>query len=218
MMAKRKNRKNLKILSLGLVSVFVLITILIFYPKEHPVGTQTGPTTVVTEIRPKNLSIFNPRYSSDPENEISFVNAIFNIRQQYQAAGGDADQPALQLARARSLCTALRSRLRMRDWIGTIKSFSVTPDGLGGLKIEIADNVYISTNNNFISKSSDSVPIDIQSPSFAGVDAMQPGTEVIFSGSFFPDPTDCVQEVSLTFAGMMTSPEFIFRFEGISRR
>ena len=218
MTAKSKNRKKLKIVFLCLATFVVLITIGIFYAKERPFTPQIGPTSVVTQIRPASPSIFNTRYASDPENEISFINALFYIRQQYQGAGGDADQSAIQVARARAICTALRSRLHIRYWIGTIKSFSVTPDGLGALKIEIADNIYLSTNNNFISKSSDSVPIDIQSPNFAGIEAMQPGTEVMFSGSFFPDPTDCIQEVSLTFAGMISTPEFIFRFEGISRR
>ena len=218
MKAKKNDRKKLKKLSLCLVLLLILITALIFYPKGRSVKMPNGPTSVVTEIRPASPSIFNTRYSSDPDNEINFVDALFNIRQQYESAGDDADQPAILLARARAGCTALRSQLRVRYWIGTIKSFSVTPDRLGALKIEIADNIYVSTNNNFISKSSDSVPIDIQAPNFAGIETMPPGTEVVFSGSFFPDPTDCVQEVSLTFAGMISSPEFIFRFEGISRR
>jgi hypothetical protein len=218
MVVKKSKRRRLRLLGFGLGSLALVIAILIFYVTRHPAATRSGTTTVITQIRPANPSIFTSKYASDPDTEVSLINAVFNIRQQYQSAGSDADQAAIQLARARALCTALHSRLHVRYWIGTIKSFSLTPDNLGALKIEIADNVYLSTNNNFISKSSDSVPIDVQSPNFTGIEGMQPGTEVMFSGSFFPDPTDCIQEVSLTFAGMISSPEFIFRFEAITRR
>jgi hypothetical protein len=41
---------------------------------------------------------------------------------------------------------------------------------------------------------------------------MRRGDQVRFSGDFIRNDTDCVKETSLTLAGSMTDPDFLFRF------
>jgi hypothetical protein len=58
--------------------------------------------------------------------------------------------------------------------------------------------------------------IDPEDPLFAKAVALKKSQRVQFSGSFFPNSTDCFREGSMTLGGSMDEPEFLFRFTDIS--
>ncbi len=91
-----------------------------------------------------------------------------------------------------------------------------TDEGKGVLSITLDDNLTLSTWNNVVSDVGSQTLIEPSSPLFATASSLKEGDAVVFSGTFFPDQTDCVQEKGLSLEGSMTEPDFLFRFTAIS--
>lgn len=151
-----------------------------------------------------------------PGEQFRFVAAVESARTNYrQNSGNDMLRGATRPERARALCANGQLRTA-RDWIGSITTLSTNGEGRGVLAIEIASGVTLKTWNNALSDIGSETLLDPLSVVFRTAAAMRVGDRVRFSGQFLPDRTDCVRESSLTMDGSMRSPEFIFRFEGLT--
>ena len=123
---------------------------------------------------------------------------------------------ALRPQRATAIC-ALRLGT-ISEWYGKVSNLSSNNEGKGVLEVQIADDVTVGTTNNALSDSVASIPTLIPVGSAVQVAAMalKEGELVRFSGRFGNDPSDCLEETSLTVFGAMTDPEFLFQFSAVS--
>ena len=104
---------------------------------------------------------------------------------------------------------------RLQQENTTIAKLSSSSSGKGALVVTIGPKITIGTTNN---EFSDSINHTLLSPSsnvFQQVVSLSKDQQIVFSGSFLPGDTDCVQETSLTQEGSMTDPEFQFLFTDV---
>ncbi|MNF12751.1 hypothetical protein D3C80_2143530 [compost metagenome] len=64
----------------------------------------------------------------------------------------------------------------------------------------------------------DGTLIDKGTPLYSALLTMSVGDAVTVSGGFLPSEEDGVKETSLTIRGSMSDPEFLFRFNDISKQ
>jgi uncharacterized protein len=143
------------------------------------------------------------------------VAAVEKGRQAFAAGANDMAKGAARPRRAKDICAAMPSAA-IEKWSGIVETLSSNGDGLGVLSIKIDDNVALKTWNNSFSDIRDHTLIDPNSGVFREASALKVGQKVVFSGTFIPDTTDCFREGSMTLAGSLERPEFIFRFSDIS--
>jgi uncharacterized protein len=143
------------------------------------------------------------------------VAAVEKARQAYAAGANDMAKGAARPRRAKDICAAMPSPA-IEKWSGIVETLSSNGDGLGVLSIKIDGDVALKTWNNSLSDIGDHTLIDPNSNVFREATALKVGQKVIFSGTFIPNTTDCFHEGSLTVAGSLEKPEFIFRFSDIS--
>ena len=148
-----------------------------------------------------------------PADQQRFVDAIDQYAGFYNNAANDMAKGGQRVARARALCTLRVGTVR--DWVGKIYGVSSNNDGRGVLEVQISNVAYLKTWNNALSDYEDHTLIDPASPVFREASAMKAGQWAVFSGSFLPSQTDCMQESSVSQSGSMTEPEFLFRFSAI---
>jgi len=149
-----------------------------------------------------------------PPQERQFIEAVRNAQSQYKSGSNDLQKGAARPTRARSICSAMPEP-RATDWIGTIDDLSTNGDGDGVLSIKIAERAHVTTNTNAFSDYRTDTLIKANSSLYRDLLKLKIGETVRFSGSFFAGGTDCFQEQSVTLAGSITEPEFLFRFSRV---
>jgi hypothetical protein len=152
-----------------------------------------------------------------PDLEKQFIAAVENARSVYKSGANDMAKGAARPLRAKELCALLRSP-SIRNWVGRVSKLSTNGDGKGVLEVQIDKDIVIKTWNNAVSDAGDNTLIDPGSPLFSKASALAEGKQVVFSGSFRADSTDCVREGSLTLRGSLMEPEFIFRFSDVASK
>jgi hypothetical protein len=150
-----------------------------------------------------------------PANEAAFIATVKNARQQYNAGQNDMVKGAARPARKTALCNSLTG-VEAVNWVGKIAKLSTNNDGRGVLAISIADDIQVKTWNNALSDTGDHTLIDPSSNLYRRALNLQTGQIVSFSGHFFRNDTDCIQETSLSMSGSMQEPEFLFQFSAVS--
>jgi hypothetical protein len=159
------------------------------------------------------VSVASPNTS---EVETLLIAAVEKARAAFAAGANDMAKGAARPARAKEICAILKNQRLVSDWVGKVETLSSNSDGLGVLSIQIAEGISIKTWNNAISDIQDKTLIDPESAVFKLAVTLKIGQRVTFGGQFFPSPTDCIREGSLTQEGSLTKPEFIFRFSDIA--
>ncbi|HJU20473.1 MAG TPA: peptidoglycan-binding protein [Stellaceae bacterium] len=193
-------------------------------PAEQPPSTASSrrsPAPPVAQLPSAPLSP-QPAMSKAPDasapipaDEQAFIDVVHEARQKYEAASNDMAKGGVRAWRKEAICRTLSS-LEVMDWKGTIYNLSSNSDGKGVVEISIAPDIYVETMNNAFSDIPYHTLIDPGSDVFQKLSAMRKGDEVIFSGEFPSSDVDCTAEASVTQAGSMTEPEFLFRFSSIS--
>jgi uncharacterized protein YecT (DUF1311 family) len=150
-----------------------------------------------------------------PNVENLLIAAVEKARTAYAVGTNDMARGAARPARAREICAVLNN-FSVANWVGKVETLSSNSDGLGVLSIQIGEGVSIKTWNNGLSDTAYQTLIDPGSPVFKLAVSLKEGQQVSFGGRFFPDPTDCIKESSLTLKGSVTAPEFIFRFSNLA--
>jgi hypothetical protein len=179
--------------------------------REAPFAKPLAAVTAPTNAGPSQA------VNSMPDVEVQFIAAIENARSVYKSGANDMAKGAARPLRAKQLCALLHSPTA-RNWVGKISTLSTNGDGKGVLGIEIGKDIVIKTWNNAVSDAGDSTLIDPASPLFSKASSLAEGKQVVFSGSFRADSTDCVREGSLTLRGSLMEPEFIFRFSDVASK
>jgi hypothetical protein len=164
--------------------------------------------------RPTGLAAQPAAVVKMPSDERDFIEATIRARDLYNKGENEMAKGAARAERKRWVCDALRSYI-VSSWTGTVTTLSSNGDGKGVLGVQLAQRVSVKTWNNSLSDIGDSTLIGPSSSLFKAAMRMKNGDRVRFSGEFIKSGTDCVRESSMTLAGSMTDPEFIFRFEDI---
>ncbi|HLJ64408.1 MAG TPA: hypothetical protein VKT70_09895 [Stellaceae bacterium] len=151
-----------------------------------------------------------------PPEEAKFVSAILEARKAFGAAANDMAKGGVRAQRRDALCKAL-PMISVKNWVGQIDTLSSNSEGKGVLIITIGKNVTVGTWNNSLSDLDSHTLIPADSALFQTVSALKVGDTVVFAGNFFPNTTDCVKESSITLAGSLREPQFIFRFSAVNK-
>lgn len=138
---------------------------------------------------------------------------IGSLKARYKAAPNEFQRSTVRKERAAALAGILPSR-SVDGWIGKVSSMQTTRDGNGILSIKPLgqDSITIKTWNNSLSDVGSGTLIPTGSQLYDQVSRLFVGEIVVFSGRFESGDLDYLKEASLTEAGSMDEPEFIFRF------
>ena len=150
-----------------------------------------------------------------PQDQKQFVEIVERFDRAYAQADRDIARDATRLQRAKAICAAIRTPL-VQNWTGTVFKVSSNREGKGVLELTLSTHMRVTTWNDSIADIGDKTLIDPKSPLFDQAILLKKNQQVLFSGSFIPDSTDCFRETSMTLSELMHDPEFLFRFSDIA--
>jgi hypothetical protein len=150
-----------------------------------------------------------------PETEARFADIIRQYVAAYNAAPNQMAQGALRPQRATELCKLPLAKVT--DWVGRVTTLSSANDGRGVLKVRLSVTTSVGTTNNGLSDQLSNLQtlMAVNSPVHLAAQRLQVGQLVIFSGRFAKESIDCIEEKSLTVAGAMQDPTFLFQFSDV---
>jgi len=149
-----------------------------------------------------------------PPNEQAFNAAVTTGKNSFDGTNNEIKQGQAQAMRNQALCGAV-SGLQVTNWVGKINSINTNGSGKGALELQIGPDSKIATWNNAVSDVVDDTLIPQSSPIYATLANLGDGDKIMFSGTFFHDSENCLEEQSLTKAGKMDTPNFVFRFTSV---
>lgn len=153
-----------------------------------------------------------------PEQQAGFVQAVAAGQQAYRATRDEFRQGATRPARKQAVCALPIARtLAAQDWIGQVSTRTTNGDGKGVLGVTLAPSIEIKTWNNSLSDIGSHTLIEPTSSMFNAMGSLQKGDWVRVSGQLMRSDVDCIRETSMSLSGSMTEPEFLFRFERMTR-
>jgi len=150
-----------------------------------------------------------------PQDQKQFIDIIERFDRAYAQADSDIAKDATRLQRAKAICAAVRTPA-VHNWTGTVFKVSSSREGKGVLELTLSAHMRITTWNESIADIGDNTLIDPKTPLFDQAVLLKKNQQVLFSGSFIPDSTDCFRETSMTLSDSMDQPEFLFRFGDVS--
>lgn len=172
------------------------------------VSTQSRSTTPSSKITP----------SDKPDIQNQFENVIATYKEQYKQAETDLQKGYSRTQRKRAI-QALNMRGKAKGWVGVIKKIGANNEGKAYVSVALNRDLQLQTWNNAVSDSFDNTLIPPNSPLYNTLLSMKQGQEIKFSGYFLTSPyedKDYYKESSLSIAGAMLSPEFLFQFDEIT--
>lgn len=154
--------------------------------------------------------------ASQLNREQRFIQTVESASDQFATSTNDMAKGMSRVQRAKQICDVLQG-MRVDGWFGSVETLSSSSAGKGVLVIRIAPHITLGTVNNDLSESLSPVPtlIGADSPVLPAAAGLSPKQTVRFSGTFVRAGADCAYEKSLTQAGSMTDPEFLFQFSSL---
>jgi hypothetical protein len=151
-----------------------------------------------------------------PQDQKQFIDIVERFGRAYTQADSDVAKNATRLQRAKAICAMIRTPV-VQNWTGTVFKVSSNRDGgKGALEVTLSAHISVSTWNDSVADIGDNTLIDPKTPLFDQAVFLKKNQQVLFSGRFFPDPVDCLREISMTLSESMDDPEFLFRFSDIA--
>jgi colicin import membrane protein len=162
-----------------------------------------------------------PLHAQDKEGrpllQLDFLDVIETARQGYAAGQTDLQKGAVRPARANALCALLGGQ-RIEGWVGMVETLTTNNAGRGVISIDVGQKVHLMTHNNAFSDYGHDTMLDPTGRLFTIASNLRKGDKVVVTGGFLRSDKDCLMEVSLTMAGSIREPWFIFRFTDIVKR
>jgi hypothetical protein len=153
-----------------------------------------------------------------PADQAAFVAAVAESRTAYTAADGELRKSLIRTQRGKRLAAALKATKGVvRGWRGEIEQLGTVGDGRAYIVIRIAPGLVVQTWNNVLSDHGDNTLIQQAAPIYTTMLDYKRGDKVIFGAVFKPDSKDGWREISMTEAGSMTEPAFLFKLGEIRR-
>jgi hypothetical protein len=152
--------------------------------------------------------------AAGPPDQQALLQAVIAGREGYESTDNELKQRQAQRARKEALRAAVPN-LKVQDWVGEIRSIDTNGEGKAVLELSIGADTKVATWNNALSDIGSDTLISMDSPMYETLVTLEKGDRVRFSGSFFSDDEQGLEERSLTFHGQMKTPNFVFRFSSI---
>lgn len=149
-----------------------------------------------------------------PEPQQRFVLAVMTARNDYRKLENEVAKGATRATRAQQVCAHLKEYTD-GYWVGFVDRITANGDGNGVVSIFVAPFTTVSTWNNSLSDVGNDTLIKAGTPLSNSVAQLKEGQKVRFTGKFFKDDVDCVDEKSITLEGSMTNPDYAMKFERI---
>ena len=168
-------------------------------------SASSGPSSIITP-------------SDKPDIQTQFENVIATYKDQYKQAETDLQKGYSRIQRKQAI-QALNMRGKAKEWVGVIKKIGANNEGKAYVSVALNRDLQLQTWNNAVSDTFDNTLIPPDSPLYNTLLSMKQGQEVKFSGHFLTSPyenEDYYKESSLSMAGAMLSPEFLFQFDEIT--
>lgn len=147
------------------------------------------------------------------DDQQKFINLVEESKDAYSNAENSIQESRTRETRAVQLCAHFSDGFEVRDWQGEVKAIHSTMTGDVGIELLIAKNLTLQTATTSLTFDNDTQAtlISEDSPLYEKVASLASGDTVKFSGAFIKgSDKDCLMEVSVTEAGGMRMPEFIF--------
>lgn len=207
--APRKRFGALKLMVGGFAAL--VIATAIFGSAETQKGAVAGNS-------PAPASAVKSTVAPLPEQQASFIAAISDYKKRFDAAGNELQQSVLRDERRMAILKAVGGQLRAEGWSGTLRKLETNNDGDAVVSVRVASNIDLATWNNAISDVLHSTLIEKGTPLYATLVNMSVGDKIKVSGNFIRAEADGLFEQSITIRGAMTAPEFLFKFDHISKQ
>ncbi|MCV9960285.1 zinc ribbon domain-containing protein [Pararhizobium sp. BT-229] len=183
-------------------------------------GTQK-PSTGTSQLKTEQTSSATLTQQSEtaalPEKQRAFLAVIEDYKTRFGAAANELQESALEDERVTSIAKLLGSGLPAENWIGEITSLETNTQGKAAITIRLSPEVSLLTWNNMLGDMAYPTMINVGTPVYKSLINMAVGDKVTVSGSFVVTNERKILEGSMTIAGAMKSPEFLFRFTDVSK-
>ncbi len=153
-----------------------------------------------------------------PEPQSNFIAAVNLHRTQFNSATNELQQSALRDHRRTAILQAIGASLYIDGWIGTLRKLETNGDGDAIVAVRVAPDIDLATWNDALSDTLHSTLIEKGSRLYSSLLGMAVGDKVKLSGNFFHAQSDGIAEQSITIHGAMNAPEFLFKFNEISKQ
>jgi hypothetical protein len=150
-----------------------------------------------------------------PQDQKQFIQIVERFDRAHTQANSDLERNATRVQRAKAICEAIRTPV-VQNWTGTVSKVSSSPERKGIVKLALSSAIWVATSNDAISDIGQNTLLNPGSPLFDQIVLLKLNQQVLFSGSFIPDSTDCFKDTGSTFSGSMVQSDFLFRFSDIS--
>lgn len=151
-----------------------------------------------------------------PIEQDRFIQAIEKARTAYKAGQTDLQRGASRPMRAQEICAALPSS-ELNGWVGQIQLLTTNGSGDGVLVVELSRDIKLLTMPTSFTDTTYKTMVRPGSPLYQSLLEMKEGDFVHFDASLFPAEDDCYKEMSLTMQGSIEKPEFVTRFNRVTR-
>ena len=159
-----------------------------------------------------------------PPNQKSFTSTVESFKSPYDSADSEIKKTNVRFNRKAAISNYFSQvgSLQFQGWVGQVQALTTESDGKAYISIKLAGSgVVIQTWNNSLSDIVSNTMISRSDPLYPSLMNIKEGDDVTVSGTFIQgdDKTlDYVVEASLTEDGSMSEPEFIVKFNQISKK
>jgi hypothetical protein len=146
--------------------------------------------------------------ASAPQRERDLVDIVMDARKQFQTSKTANPAQDARMSMQMRVIAYMRQSQVADDWVGTVKTRGITPDGKAWITVEIADGITVSTWTSQADDLDSGTLIRPSAPLFATVQQAKIGSTVIFGGTI-------LKSVLATDDEMVLRPQFIAHFNAL---
>jgi hypothetical protein len=143
-----------------------------------------------------------------PQREHELVDILMSARKAYQASHSLSPAKDARMDMQIRVISFMRQSQVANDWIGTVKSRGITPDGNAWISIELADGITVSTWQTERDDADSATMFRPHSKLFGPAQAAKIASPIIFSGTILKSVLASDEE-------MVMHPQFIARFTSL---
>ncbi len=143
-----------------------------------------------------------------PQREHDLIEILTNARKQYTTSHSPTSAQDARIAMQIQVISYMRQSQLATDWVGTVKSRGITPEGDAWITIEIADGITVSTWTTVRDDGDSATMFRPHSKLFAPAQAAKIASPVVFSGTI-------LKSILAEDEDMVLRPRFIARFSAL---
>lgn len=166
------------------------------------VAVLAAPATVRADEAPETSA------ANMPQREKELIDILLSARKTYQTSHSATPAKDARMEMQIRVISYMRQSQVATDWIGTVKSRGITPDGNAWVVIEIADGITVATWQNERDDSDSGTMFRPHSKLFAPAQSAKIASPIIFSGTI-------LKSVLANDEEMVMHPQFIARFTSL---